>query len=1147
MGRAKKEEIASILIAIILSGCLAYSYLVRFTDYLMYSKLDKVLHLAGLWLLVTLFVILFLVEPIRQLIRTEKGKKAKNILIGSVALSIVILAAVYKLPAFPQSTRLEISRAGGGEKTGEIYIVSIERVYLPSGEVRVLKDNKFEIEGDWTKHTENTSFRLMAGSDGTIRYENLIQGYLRVKIQTGPKQGEVTIRHNGEEQIVNAKTVLSGSFEKEYRLPNKWSNADRPRKVFLAGDILSHIALLSFVLFAAGMVVYQGLILKKLKVRGMGAVSVTILLSIGMIIINRGIEREVRFMDARLEEVVREVIKKPQGEILRHELMSIIELDISGLQVDRLDGIEEMSNLRVLRAERNNITDLSPLKALTKLQTLNLRENSITDIAPLNGLKQLTYLNLHSNTGIKDITPLAELRGLNTLILRNVPIGDQIVVLENLTKLQTINLRNSGVTDTEVIGRLMKQGALQDDAYTGQGATVNLLDNPFDLSERDVFAEIRGYWSNVTYRYPVILPYFDYQVAMPEFSPTSGVFGSEFELELTTEQVGGRIFYTLDGSEPVVTREMKAGEGTKEYSGQITIRDRSGDKNVLANIRTSVLNDYVPTEPVAKGTVVRAMVVNENGKTSPVVTHTYFVGEKFVNGYTFPILSIVSAPEGLFSEETGIFIPGENSIEGLGIYTKEYPFIDMNFAQRGVKWERPAYLQIISREGEEVLRQSISIRTHGNSSRHELQKSIRIIAGGVYGEEEFIQFDFFPELNQRLSEMNVDTFQTLVLRTGGNTERFNTNFRDALLQDLLKETRLDIQGYYPVVVFMDGEYWGVYVLRTRYDENYFQTYYGIAPQDLVILKVESQLIIGDPADVQLFDEMLRFIEESFKDRQRLVSDALTDNAKYQTIASMMDIDNFIDYMITGIFVNNQDWIRNNNYYWRTINGGSDESLYGHDGKWRWMVNDLDEAFHDPLHNRLVETIDQPQRTSFLFRSLLQNETFRLQFLNRFADLLNTLFREEVVLAKIDEFEALFLPEMEEQIQRWGQPGGSVEGWQANVEDMREFARLRPEIQRQQLVDYFDLEGTAELTVKVGAGEGHIQINSIEIREGATGVADAASWTGIYFKGVPIRVTAVPAAGYRFSYWEGLEGGVETDESVEITMRGDLELTAVFTR
>ncbi len=340
---------------------------------------------------------------------------------------------------------------------------------------------------------------------------------------------------------------------------------------------------------------------------------------------------------------------------------------------------------------------------------------------------------------------------------------------------------------------------------------------------------------------------------------------------------------------------------------------------------------------------------------------------------------------------------------------------------------------------------------------------------------------------------------------------------------------------------------GLYVQRVRYDEHYFQTYYGIAPQDLIVLKDAAELVVGDPADRQLFDEMLRFIEESFKDRQRLVTDALTDNAKYQTIASMMDIDNFIDYMITGIFVNNQDWIPSNNYYWRTINGGSEESLYGHDGKWRWMVNDLDEAFNDPLHNRLVETIDQPQRTSFLFRSLLQNETFRLQFLNRFADLLNTLFREEVVLGKIDEFEALFLPEMEEQIQRWGHPGGSVEGWQANVEDMREFARLRPEIQRQQLVDYFDLEGTAELTVKVGAGEGHIQINSIEIREGATGVADAASWTGIYFKGVPIRVTAIPAEGYRFSHWEGLGGGVETDESVEITMRGDLEQTAVFTR
>lgn len=366
------------------------------------------------------------------------------------------------------------------------------------------------------------------------------------------------------------------------------------------------------------------------------------------------------------------------------------------------------------------------------------------------------------------------------------------------------------------------------------------------------------------------------------------------------------------------------------------------------------------------------------------------------------------------------------------------------------------------------------------------------------------------------------------------------------MQALLKETKLDIQGYYPVIVFVDGEYWGVYTFRNRYDAHYFQSYYGIDSENLIVIKDEHSLKIGNPSDEDLFNAMLREIDEGFFTDYSLVTKALADDEKYARIASMMDIDNFMDYMIIGVFTNKQDWPGKNILYWR-VREAESEPRYGHDGKWRWGVFDLDLTFMDPSRKSLIDILEGNNRTSFLLRSLLQNEEFEAQFLNRFADLVNTLFREEAVLAKIDAVEAEFKPEMAEHIARWGEPGGSVEEWQENVELIREFARVRPKVQRKQLVEYFGLAGTAELEVRVNPGQGHVRVNSVEIREGATGVADPANWTGIYFQGVPIRVTAVPAEGYVFSHWEGLDDGDEREESMEIVLSGDLSIRAVFDR
>lgn len=733
--------IYKVLVAAVISGAAAYSFLIRETNFLLFSKQDKLLSLVGVTLLFLLIAII-VVELASKLYDASRGKSRNIILMSSIVIAVVISAICYKFPPFPQRVELEIARVEG-QSGAQIGILAIERIDLPSGEVTPLKFENLVVEGAWLTNNDQQVFTLAAGEGGRLWYKNMVQGAMRVAILTGPEQGDVEVRFNGDKRVLTAYTEEPGRVEVELPLQNKWSNANRTRRLFLAGDILAKIVLLSFGLTLAGMGLYYGLVLRRVSIRGLGTVGGVVVLSLILYLLIGGMYREVKFADPGVEAVVREVIRKPGGVIYTHDLMSVIELDISGKGITRLEGIGELRNLRVLNAAGNEISDLAPLEKLVKLQKLNLRENEISDISPLIGLKQLMYLNLHSNEGITDITPIGEMRGLQTLILRNVPIGGQISVLEGLTSLKRLNLRNTSLTETDVLARLFSQGVLQDNAVTGKRAEVNLLDNPFDEAEGDPFAGMRYYWGNITYRYPVELPGFDYGVAAPEFMPPSGVFGSEIELVLTTEEEGGVIFYTLDGSEPWFSREGKPLDNTLVYVEPIQVRDRSGEPNVLADIEMSKWHDYRPASPVAKGTVVRAVVVNGDGQASAVVTHSYFVGERFIGHYAFPIASIVSAPVGLFSDETGIFVPGD-LYEDTNLVSHWDP---ANYHQPGLKWERPGYLQLFDGEGNEVLRQSVGIRTHGGGSRSLPQKSIRLYAGGEYGDEVFFRFDFFPELN----------------------------------------------------------------------------------------------------------------------------------------------------------------------------------------------------------------------------------------------------------------------------------------------------------------------------------------------------------------------------------------------------------------
>jgi len=356
--------------------------------------------------------------------------------------------------------------------------------------------------------------------------------------------------------------------------------------------------------------------------------------------------------------------------------------------------------------------------------------------------------------------------------------------------------------------------------------------------------------------------------------------------------------------------------------------------------------------------------------------------------YTLPIISLVVDPKDFFDQEKGIYVTGKEQevIAGDGDYYYTWP---ANYHERGDDSERSIYVEYFNVDGELQFAQNSDVRIHGMASRSYPQKSLRLYANQKYDDFDKFSGPLFPDLIDVNGE-KIDDFETLILRDGG-TDSPSSFFRDVLIQRLVEHTSVDTQAVNPVIIFLNGEYWGLYFLYERYDEGYFLNHYGIQPENLIVLENKGVVVIGAEKERQIYQDLLFYV---------LGNDTKNKDV-YSEISNKIDINNFIDYQITEIFIAHQDWPDNNIKYWRTRTVNDDsENSYGQDGRWRWLLFDTDHGFI----NTELNSIEYATRTDLetnLFRSLIKNEDFRNLFLNRFADHLNTTFKQERVIQEIN--------------------------------------------------------------------------------------------------------------------------------------------------
>jgi hypothetical protein len=570
----------------------------------------------------------------------------------------------------------------------------------------------------------------------------------------------------------------------------------------------------------------------------------------------------------------------------------------------------------------------------------------------------------------------------------------------------------------------------------------------------------------------------------PIFSHSAGFHTDSFSLVLTSTDPDAAIRYTLDGSEPDLTSTI--------YTDPIPITDRTGPATGDLLIRTTTTYHpfHAPSGDVFQGTVVRTRAFRAGALPSETAAATYLITPDGPSRFPFPVMSVSTDPYNLFDPDSGLYVPGpqaENSTT--------YGTFSANFHQRGDAWERRAHVEFFESGGSLAVSQQAGMAIHGNYAREFHQKSFRLVARSRYGDDWF-RHAFFPE-------KDVDRFKSIIVRTG-SSDIHTALIRDAVIQELSRGLGFEIQSCRPVAVLINGTYWGIHFLRDRYSEYHLQQHHGVDPEsvDLLEIDVGMDVEVGDDTHFYAMIDLLNAYQPA-------------NPTLYHRITDMIDVDEFASYCAAEIIAGNSDWPQKNQRLWRARTTAYEPDAIPEtlDGRWRWLMYDTERGFglrtsSQPDWNTLNHAVSG----SVVLRKLLDNPGFRVMFINRMADLMNTRFQSIHANTVIDSLATQIAGSMPEHIARWGEPT-SMGSWNYHLDIMRNFADRRLACVRGHMIAQFGLAGTGVVKVDVmPPGTGFVRVNTVN---------PVMPWTGTYFGGVPVSLTAIPRDGYDFVGWDGL--------------------------
>lgn len=535
-------------------------------------------------------------------------------------------------------------------------------------------------------------------------------------------------------------------------------------------------------------------------------------------------------------------------------------------------------------------------------------------------------------------------------------------------------------------------------------------------------------------------------------SPAAGLYSDPEMVVLSAP--AGDIHYTVDGSDPTSSSPV--------YTSPLAISDT---------------------------TIVRARVFETGKVPGPIATQTYLYGETF-NG--LPIISVVADPETLFGDEIGIYDNDHEPVRS-----------GMNEVYKGK--DAPGHLEFFPQDNAEgfAINGGIRIGGENNWGSHE-QKALNFILRGKYGDDN-LKYDLFPG-------SGIPNFSALTLREGGD------DWDDAMLRDgmwnRIAGGYLDVETTYfrPSVVFLNGSYWGIYNIRSRWNEEWFFEKYGISNGEYDHLGyghfTSSSTTLGaEEGDVAEWVELLNFIDNH----------DLSNASDWEFVKSRVDLDSFIDFVVAESFSNNSSW-QHNREFWKAHKPGS---------KWRWFVPDMDRTFKASTINSNV--FDDILKDDALLDRIKNQPEFQARLAQRFAAHVSATFAPSRIAGIVDGLGALITPELERHKAMWS---GSIDAAQqaSDLQEIKDYTIDRAEDIHDEISSELGIGTAVEMTLLI-TGQGTVHFAGVPLEPGIIPI----------FPDLNAELVAVPAPGYQFDSWTGISGPATTT----LNTSGAITLTANF--
>lgn len=630
--------------------------------------------------------------------------------------------------------------------------------------------------------------------------------------------------------------------------------------------------------------------------------------------------------------------------------------------------------------------------------------------------------------------------------------------------------------------------------------------------------------------------YEDNHKAKATFLPKAG-FYSNLTIEPPTPTKGGQIYCTFDGSFPT--------QGSQQITSAMQI---------------------------TKSTVVRCSEF-VNGQPADTTTQTYFIGENV----SMPVVALTVNHHDMFDSTDGFYATGPmnqlrctnpnfNQMSMGGNQTDNNnskcaePCFKANFWCEDELPVHVEYFEKGSSTTEKTWEIDAGISLIGNWSRYKPKKSVAIkMDNDDYGDK-VLKYSFFK------TRPEAKKMKSFNLRNNGN--RFWTDYiGDAMMTSLMEGTDVDYQRSLQVVVFYNGEYFGIHDLRERLNRNFVETNYGIDSKSINMINIK-----GNSAEASGTNGASATEYQQVANQITSGNFAGDNNQSYEQMKQKFNMNSFAQYMLAEFYFHNGDWPENNIRAWGgngnpfkfvafdTDHGfGFSPGISGFDvqsqNMFQWALGSAtrDNSQQGGQQNPGQQQPGQGQFPGMggwdigggwgfggakqgpaqMLNKLLDNNDFKRLFINNACILLDNYLTYENVQKKVQEMMAA-IPASEQQRdqQRWPRNQGSFH-WSPDGSDLIQYAQNRTQTVRQEMEQYFGLQNAVNVSINV-SGSGSVTVDGMKLPK--------SNYQGKFYAGNDLLLQAVPSNGSVFTGWS--DGSTENPRKFQLN-GGSANITAQF--